>query len=176
MWHSFLWGGLLKLSPEPSTWTFASTYPYLTTFWNLKIFSVTLSKVHLCCWEWRKVSKNGHSDQERFCSEKPLLWGLMAPHLSLHIWKAPPFLDHLWIFLKPKKHFPGDWHHPYRPLSLRNCSFNTIEIGCWFGHFPKVLEQNQLDFWILWENSKGEFWHPFFVMTWSSRGEFDLKI
>ena len=34
----------------------------------------------------------------------------------------------------------------YWPLSLKNCNFSTIKIGCWFEHFPEVLGQNQLRF------------------------------
>lgn len=35
---------------------------------------------------------------------------------------------------------------------------------CQFGHFPKVLKQNQLDFENLSEDPKGKVFHPFFAM------------
>ena len=51
-----------------------------------------------------------------------------------------------------------------------------IKIVCQFEDFPKMLQQNQLDFWSLRENSVGEVFHSFFAMTPSSRGKFDFKI
>ena len=125
-------------------------------FGDLKFFGFALSKVLLCCWKWPKVSKNGHSDWERFCSEKAPTRRLMLPQQPLHVWKAPLFLEHLWLLLKPKNIFQetGVIHTDLFPWEIAI----LIPSG------------------VLRKNSKGEFWHSSFVIMWSSGGKFDSKI
>ena len=77
---------------------------------------------------------------------------------------------------KPKISFYGTGGYLYHLFPLEKCHLSALEIWCWFGHSPKVLDQKQLDVWNLCENSKRIKSHQIFAMSLSSEDKLDLNI
>ena len=109
----------------------------------LILYLFALFKVFWNCWISPKVGKNGYFDPELFCSAKTLPRHLVVLPTNYTWTDSPTIRESLWILQKLIKLLNGNGEQSCRSLLLKIWDSSTLETGCSFELFTKLLEQNQ---------------------------------